>query len=206
MAKPLNPYQGPAPAAMSQMGQGFLEAGANIGRSLQSGYESMGKGLAAGITSAASSIALMHKQQQDMKSQVKAAEKSYETLKGYLPPEVQQKFDDQIKLLNTSDTTSLRDKAAFWDQAKGFIGSSVAQTMALQKQQQEQAAAMARTMAGEAGATGRQTTALQSQFDLEQLRQKYKAQQGAGGVNFGLEPFGGGGSSGASSYNQMFGE
>ena len=202
MAKPINPYQGPAPAAMSQMGKGILEAGANIGRTLQSGYEAMGKGLASGIEAAAGEYA----KYKNMSSQIKAAEKSYETLKGYLPPEVQQRFDEQIKSLNTSDTTSLRDKAAFWDQAKGFIGSSVAQTMALQKQQQEQAAAMARTMVGEAGATGRQTTALQSQFDLEQLRQKYRAQQGAGGVNFGLEPFGAGGNSGAGYYNQMFGE
>jgi hypothetical protein len=201
--KPLNPYQGQAPAAMSRMGEGILEAGANIGRSLQSGYESMGKGLAAGITSAASSVASMYKQQQDMKSQVKAAEKSYETLRPYFTPEMRETFDAQAQAMRNE---SLRDQAAFWDQSKGLIGGIVSNAFAMQKQQQEQAAAMARTMVGEAGATGRQTTALQSQFDLEQLRQKYRAQQGAGGVNVGLEPFGTGGGSGASSYNQMFGE
>jgi hypothetical protein len=191
---------------MSQMGQGFLEAGANIGRSLQSGYESMGKGLAAGITSAASSVASMYKQQQDMKSQVKAAEKSYETLRPYFTPEMRESFDAQVQAMNEDPNLSLRDKAAFWDQTKGVMGNIVSNAFAMQKQQQEQAAAMARTMVGEAGATKRQTTALQSQFDLEQLRQKYRAQQGAGGVNVGLEPFGTGGGSGASSYNQMFGE
>jgi hypothetical protein len=45
----------------------------------------------------------------------------------------------------------------------------------------------------------------QSQFDIQQLIQKYRAQQG-GGVNFSLDPFGGGGpSGGAASYNQQYG-
>lgn len=58
----------------------------------------------------------------------------------------------------------------------------------------------------EQAASGLQGSRIQGEFDLQQMLQKYKAQRDAGGVNFGLEPFGGGGSSGASSYNQMFGE
>ena len=174
MAKPINPYQGPAPAAMSRMGEGIMEAGANIGRTLQSGYESMGKGIASGISAVAGEYA----KYKDMTSQVKAAEKSYETLKGYLPPEVQQRFDEQIKSLNTSDTTSLRDKAAFWDQAKGFIGGSVAQTMALQKQKQELDAAMARTQFSEGAATGRSAASLAYQESMP-------ARQAALGILFG---------------------
>jgi hypothetical protein len=47
--KPKDLYSGPAPQAQAMMGQGLLEAGANIGRSIQSGYESLGKGIGAGI-------------------------------------------------------------------------------------------------------------------------------------------------------------
>jgi hypothetical protein len=49
--KPREMYSGAAPAAMGQMGAGLMEAGANIGRTLQSGYEAMGKGIASGISS-----------------------------------------------------------------------------------------------------------------------------------------------------------
>ncbi len=140
MAKPINLYQGPAPAAMSQMGAGLAEAGANIGRSLQQGYQSMGQGLAGGINAAVGEYA----KYKDMNAQVKASEKSYETLKSYLPEDVRKQFDLQIESLNKSDTTSLRDKAAFWDQAKSFIGASVGQTFAMQKQKAELDAAAAR--------------------------------------------------------------
>ena len=158
MAKPINLYQGPAPAAMAQMGQGISEAGARIGQIMQGGYESMGKGLAKGIDAAASAYG----QYKETQSQVKAAEKSYETLKNYLPEDVRKQFDTQIKSLNKSDTTSLRDKAAFWDQAKGFIGMSVGQSFQMNKQKQELDAAMARQQAGEAAANWRAWEQLKS--------------------------------------------
>ncbi len=160
---------------MSQMGQGVLEAGANIGRTLQSGYESMGKGLAAGITSAASSIALMHKQQQDMKSQVKAAEKSYETLRPYFTPEMRETFDAQAQSIRNE---SLRDQAAFWDQTKGVMGNIVSNAFAMQRQQQELDAAMARTQFSEGAATRRTAATLASQESIP-------ARQAALGVLFG---------------------
>lgn len=141
MAKPINLYQGAAPAAMAQMGQGLSEAGARIGQSLQRGYESMGQGLASGISAAAGA----YKEYKDLQSQVKGSEKMFESLKSYLPKDVQTAFDNQIQELNTNG--SLKDKAAFYEQAKSFLGSSVANTFAIQKQQKELDAAMARQSA-----------------------------------------------------------
>ena len=143
MAKPINPYQGPAPAAMAQMGQGLMEAGANAARITQAGYESMGKSIAGGVNA----ITESYKQYKDTESEVKASEKSYNTLKSFLPKEVSKKFDEEIESLNKSDTTSLRDKAAFWNQAKSFIGGSVGRAFEMQKQQAELNAAAARQAA-----------------------------------------------------------
>lgn len=140
MAKPINLYQGAAPAAMAQMGQGMAEVGANIGRTLQRGYESMGQGIASGVKAVADEY-LKYK---DMKSQVGAAEKSYNAIKSYLPPEVQKQFDSQIESINKDTNLSLRDKAAFWDQAKSFIGTSVGQAFQNDRQQKELDAAAKR--------------------------------------------------------------
>ncbi len=61
----------------------------------------------------------------------------------------------------------------------------------------------------EGAATERTGMSTQGQMDIEQLRQKYRAQQGSG-VNFGLDPFGGGGGGGygggSGYYNQQYGE
>lgn len=45
MAKPIDLYQGGAPAAMSQMGAGLSQAGANIGQSLGQGYAAIGQAI-----------------------------------------------------------------------------------------------------------------------------------------------------------------
>lgn len=140
MAKPINPYQGPAPAAMSQMGQGLLEVGANIGRTLQSGYESMGRGIAGGI----SAIAGAYGDYKKMQSGVKASEKAYDTFRSFLDPEVQRSIDTRIEEMNKDTGVSLQDKAAFWDQAKAVMGGAINQKFAIDKQQQELNAAAAR--------------------------------------------------------------
>jgi hypothetical protein len=199
MAKPINLYQGAAPAAMAQMGQGLSEAGANIGRSLQQGYQSLGQGLAGGISAAAGA----YKEYKDLQSQVKGSEKMFKSLKSYLPKDVQTAFDSQIQELNTNG--SLKDKAAFYEQAKSFLGTSVGQTFQMQKQKQELDAAAARQKTSEAAARDRTVLTGQTQFDIEQLRQKYKAQQGAG-VNFGMDPISGGAGNSSSYYNSLFGE
>ena len=144
---------------MAQMGAGMAEVGANIGRTLQRGYESMGQGIAGGITAAADA----YKQYKDTQSEIKASEKSYETMKSFLPEEVRNKFDQEIESLNNSDTTSLRDKAAFWNQAKSFIGRSVGQAFQMQKQQKEIDAAMAGRVFSEGAATGRTAAQIASQ-------------------------------------------
>lgn len=168
---------------MSQMGAGILEAGANIGRSLQSGYEALGKGLAAGISSASSSLVSAYSQQKEMKSQVKAAEKSYETLRPYFTPEMRESFDAQVQAMNEDPNLSLRDKAAFWDQTKGTLGNVVSNAFAMQKQKQELDAAMARTQFSEGAATGRTIATLASQESMP-------ARQAALGILFG-SPTGG---------------
>jgi hypothetical protein len=115
------------------MGQGLIEAGANIGRSIQGGYQALGQGLASGITAAASAYG-DHKK---MQSSIKASEKGYDTFKDFLDPEVRKGIDTKIEAINKDTSLSLQDKAAFWEQAKGFIGSSINQTYALNKQQKE---------------------------------------------------------------------
>jgi hypothetical protein len=64
MAKPINLYQGPAPAAMGMMGQGISQAGGAIGEMLMKGYAGLGQGLASGINQAVSQY---YKQMQDEK-------------------------------------------------------------------------------------------------------------------------------------------
>ena len=165
MAKQINPYQGPAPAAMSQMGAGILEAGARIGQTIQSGYESMGKSIGQGIQSAGSSIAGAYGDYKKMESGVKASEKAYETFRGFLEPDVQKSIDDQIAGMKQDTSLSLQDKALFWDQAKGMMGGAINQKFALDKQQRELNAAMARQQAGEAAARDRTLLGIQARAE-----------------------------------------
>jgi hypothetical protein len=206
MAKPINPYQGPAPAAMAQMGQGMAEVGANIGRTLQRGYEAMGQGIASGITAAGTAAGNAYKDYKKTESEVKASEKAYDTFKDFLDPEARKNIDEKIEGVNKDTSLSLQDKAAFWNQAKSFIGGSVNQSFAMQKQKAELDARANLQAAGDVAARDRAVLGGQTQLDVEQLRQKYRAQQGSG-VNFGLDPFGGGGAGGgAGYYNQQYGE
>jgi hypothetical protein len=94
MARPINPYQGPAPAAMAQMGQGILEAGANAARSIQSGYQALGQGLAGGINTA---VAEYSKYKEDQ-SKFDATKKLFKAFSGSLSEDeqksIQEIFDD----------------------------------------------------------------------------------------------------------------
>ena len=140
MAKPINPYQGPAPAAMSQMGQGILEAGARIGQTIQSGYESMGKGLASGISSAASSIAGAYNQSKDDQAKFDATKKMFKVF-GKTLDETQRKEIDSI----FADTSmSVREKNALAPTLMQYLGASQQQNQALAKQKAELDAAAAR--------------------------------------------------------------
>jgi len=186
MAKPINPYQGAAPAAMSQMGQGIIEAGANIGRTLQGGYESMGRGIAGGLTAAAEAYGDYKKTQ----SSVKASEKAYDTFRSFLDPEVQRSIDSQIESMNKDTGMSLRDKAAFWDQAKTVMGGAINQKFGIDKQQQELNTRKAMTEYAQTQENLRQEAELKNRIELKQLEAKYKALEGGSGVtpDFGLIP------------------
>ena len=131
MAKPLNPYQGAAPAAMGQMGQGILEAGANIGRTLQSGYESMGKSIGEGIKSAAGSIAGAYTQSKDDQAKFDATKKMFKAFESYLPTQtdpVTQKVTspiaDEVKAIFADTTISTREKIAMAPMLFNIIGNA----------------------------------------------------------------------------------
>jgi len=158
MAKPVNLYQGQAPAAMAQMGQGISQAGGAIGEMLMKGYAGLGQGLASGINQAVNQY---YKQMQD-----------------------EQEFKRKKELMGDQAGYQMQQSALEAENRYGLA-------------KMQEGAAMERAGMG-----------MQGQMDIEQLRQKYRAQQG-GGINFGLDPFGGGGSSygsGAGYYNQQYGE
>jgi hypothetical protein len=122
--KPLNPYQGEAPRAMSMMGQGILEAGANIGKTLQAGYEGAGAAIAKGITSAASAYADYKK----LKTEVAADEKVLGTLVSFMPEDMKKLYNDTVH----SDIP-FSEKAAMYKRAYEYIGGAVSQKQAIDK-------------------------------------------------------------------------
>ena len=132
----------------------YLQASQNAAEMQMRGQEALGKGIAGGIGAAASG----YMKYKDTKSEVGAAEKSYQTLKSFLPPEIVSKIDTQIDSMNQDPDLSLRDKAAFWNEAKTFIGNSVGQAFQMQKQKAELDAAAARTAAQIAA--GKEETAM----------------------------------------------
>ena len=131
MAKPINPYQGPAPAAMAQMGAGILEAGvaagANVARTLQGGYESLGKGIASGITAAGEA----YKQYKDDQAKFDATKKMVKAFEGYLPkqkdPVTGKEFSpmaDQLNGILNDTTISTREKVAMTPLVMNFLGQA----------------------------------------------------------------------------------
>ena len=196
MAKPINLYQGPAPAAMAQMGAGMAEVGANIGRTLQRGYESMGQGIAGGITAAADAY-VQYKEDQ---AKFDATKKMFKTFGGSLNEDERKGIDEIF-----ADTSmSVREKNALAPTLMQYLGASQQQKQALEKQKAELDARMSLQKAGDVSAMDRALLGGQTQFDLEQLRQKYRAQQGTG-VNFGMDPISGGAGNNSSYYNSQFG-
>lgn len=133
MAKPINLYQGQAPSAFGQMGAGIAEAGAGIAKAIQAGDAQMGAGIAGGVNAAVGEYA----KYKDVKSSVTASEKAYETLRSFLPKELQFAMDAQIESMGSDTGISLNDKKHFWEQTNAMLGASVKQAMDLQKQQKE---------------------------------------------------------------------
>jgi hypothetical protein len=112
---------------MGMMGQGILEAGANIGRTLQGGYESMGKGLASGINAAASA----YKEYKDDQAKFDATKKLFGAFEGYLPkqkdPVTGKEFSpmgDQIRAIFNDTTMSVREKNQMAPMLLSFLGNA----------------------------------------------------------------------------------
>lgn len=127
MAKPINLYQGAAPAAMAQMGQGMAEVGANIGRTLQRGYESMGQGIASGITA----VADAYKQSKEDEAKFNATKRMVKAFEGYLPkqkdPVTGKEFSPMANELNAilNDTgISTREKINMAPLVMSFLGNA----------------------------------------------------------------------------------
>lgn len=135
MAKPINLYQGAAPAAMAQMGAGLSEAGARIGQSLQRGYESMGQGLASGI----SAVSDAYKQYKDDEAKFNATKKMYKAFGSSLD----EKTRKEIDTIFADTSMSVREKNALAPTLMQYLGASNQQQQALAKQQQELDARMA---------------------------------------------------------------
>ena len=171
MAKPINPYQGPAPAAMAQMGQGLMEAGANAARITQAGYESMGKSIAGGVNA----ITESYKQYKDDQAKFDATKKMVKTFGGSLNEQERQGIDEIF-----ADTSmSVREKNALAPTLMQYLGASNQQQQALEKQKAEIDAALARTKFSEGAATGR--TAAQIAAGKEETAMKLLYGSGGGG-------------------------
>ena len=164
---------------MSQMGAGILEAGANIGRTIQGGYESMGKGIASGITAAADA----YKQYKDDQAKFDATKKMFKTFSGSLNEQERQGIDEIF-----ADTSmSVREKNALAPTLMQYLGASQQQKQALEKQRAELDAALARTQFSEGAATGR--TAAHIAAEKEQTALKLLYGSGSGGsTSFGGAP------------------
>jgi len=118
---PQRPFSGQAPSSMSMMGQGFSEAGANIGKMAQQGWAAMGEGVAKGI----SGYAQMAQANKQMEAQTKASGMMVDTLHkgGYLPDSVKQQYDEAM----ASPDLSARQKHAYATQMTDFAGNAVKQ-------------------------------------------------------------------------------
>lgn len=137
MAKPINLYQGPAPErVMAQMGAGMAEVGANIGRTMQRGYESMGQGIAGGIKA----VGDAYQEYKDDEAKFNATKKMYKAFGGSLDENTRNEIDSIF-----ADTSmSVREKNALAPTLMQFLGASNQQQQALAKQQKELDAAAAR--------------------------------------------------------------
>ena len=128
--KPRELYSGAAPAAMAQMGQGLSEAGANIGRITQQGYQNLGQGLASGIQAVGQAYADYKK----MGTEIKSTENFYNSLKEskLLPPGLQESIDTTINS-EAFKNLGTADKAAYWGNIKSLAGQSIAHNWAMDK-------------------------------------------------------------------------
>jgi hypothetical protein len=157
MAKPINPYQGPAPEAMKYMGAGIMEAGANAARIMQSGSEAMGRGIAGGLKA----VGDAYQQYKDDEAKFDATKKMYKAFGGSLGEEERQGIDDIF-----ADTSmSVREKNALAPTLMQYLGASNMQSQALAKQKAELDARMAQQAAGDVEARKREMLRIQAEAE-----------------------------------------
>lgn len=140
MARPRELYSGPAPQAMSLMGQGIADAYANIGRIEGQGMAALGQGIAQGI----GAIGQAYGDYKKMQSQVKSDTAAFNSFKDYLPPE----FVQQQQALENDPKASLMDKQQFYQSAKGYLGAAIAQKNKMDQINAEQLGMFTRAQAG----------------------------------------------------------
>lgn len=119
MARPRELYSGPAPQAMSQMGQGIADAYARVGEIQGKGMQALGQGIAQGI----SAVGEAYGDYKKMQSQVKADTAAFDSFKDYLPAE----FVQKQQALENDPSASLLDKQQFYQSAKGYLGAAIGQ-------------------------------------------------------------------------------
>ena len=164
---------------MAQMGAGMAEVGANIGRTLQRGYESMGQGIAGGITAAADAY-VQYKEDQ---AKFDATKKMFKTFGGSLNEDERKGIDEIF-----ADTSmSVREKNALAPTLMQYLGASQQQKQALEKQQKEIDAAMAGRKYSEGAATGRTAAQIAAEKEQTALKLLYGS-GGGGGTSFGGAP------------------
>jgi len=140
MARPRELYSGPAPQAMSLMGQGIADAYANAGRIEGQGMAALGQGIAQGIGAVAGAVADYKK----MSSQVKADAAAFNSFKDYLPAE----FVGLQQTLENDPKASLMDKQQFYQSAKGYLGAAIGQQYKMDQIAAESASAKDRIITG----------------------------------------------------------
>jgi len=140
--KPQDLYRGQAPAAMGMMGQGLMEAGANIGRTLQSGYQALGQGIGAGIGQAAGAVAGAYQEKKKLDAQNKADEGFYKSMLPYFDEATRNDLAARHEDLLSDPSASALDKAAFYHSAKSYLaqGLQAKESAAKVKQYEAEAA------------------------------------------------------------------
>ena len=101
---------------MAQMGAGMAEVGANIGRSLQRGYESMGQGIAGGINAAADAYV----QYKDDQAKFDATKKVFKAFGG----DLNENSRKEIDAIFADTSMSVREKNALAPTLMQFLGAA----------------------------------------------------------------------------------
>jgi hypothetical protein len=97
---------------------------------LQSGYESLGKGIGAGIQA----VGQAYGDYKKMSSEIKSSEGFYNSLKEgkYLPEGMITQIDNTINS-DAFKHSSTQDKAAYWNNLRSFSGQSIANKWAMDR-------------------------------------------------------------------------